>query len=99
MSEEWLGKANSGYCEQLLPRNFDWFTHLHDTKRKQGNGYVFTVTLSRINKKTSQKDSVRLEPHPPYISPTALEARHWGATYALYRVRGLHQRNGILAKL
>lgn len=32
-------------------------------------------------------DSVRLEPHPPYICPTAPEARHWGATYALYRVR------------
>ena len=29
---------------------------------------------------------MRLEPHPPYISPTAVEARHWGATYALYRV-------------
>lgn len=42
--------------------------------------------LSRINKRTSQKESVRLEPHPPYIVPSALEARHWGATYALYRV-------------
>jgi hypothetical protein len=28
-----------------------------------------------------------MEPHPPYLRPTALEARHWGATYALYRVR------------
>ena len=45
------------------------------------------MTLSRINKKTSQKESVRLEPHPPRTFPTALEARHWGATYALFRVR------------
>jgi ATP-dependent RNA helicase DHX57 len=30
---------------------------------------------------------VRMEPHPPYICKSALEARHWGATYALYRVR------------
>lgn len=28
-----------------------------------------------------------MEPHPLYLRPTALEARHWGATYALYRVR------------
>jgi hypothetical protein len=28
-----------------------------------------------------------MTPHPPYLCPTALEARHWGATYALYRVR------------
>ncbi|KAG7099686.1 hypothetical protein E1B28_001508 [Marasmius oreades] len=26
-----------------------------------------------------------MEPHPPYVCPSALEARHWGATYALYR--------------
>ena len=32
---------------------------------------------------------MRLEPHPPYARPTALEARHWGAIYALYRVRKL----------
>lgn len=30
---------------------------------------------------------MRMEPHPPYICKSALEARHWGATYALYRVR------------
>ena len=30
---------------------------------------------------------MRMEPHPPYICNSALEARHWGATYALYRVR------------
>ena len=28
-----------------------------------------------------------MEPHSPYLRPTALEAKCWGATYALYRVR------------
>lgn len=28
-----------------------------------------------------------MEPELPHLSPTSLEARHWGATYALYRVR------------
>ncbi|KAF4606324.1 hypothetical protein EYR38_000377 [Pleurotus pulmonarius] len=66
-----------------------------DARKKDGkslkltlknDGYSFVVTLRRLNKKSdSGMDSVRLEPHPPYICPTALEARHWGATYALYR--------------
>jgi ATP-dependent RNA helicase DHX57 len=28
-----------------------------------------------------------MQPNPPYYLPTAIEAKHWGATYALYRVR------------
>lgn len=55
-------------------------------QHRQGDGYSFSITLSRIHKKTSQKESARLEPHPPYVLPSVLEARHWGATYALYRV-------------
>lgn len=57
------------------------------SQRKHSDGWSFVVTLSKFNKRTSQNETVRLEPHPPRISPTALEARHWGATYALYRVR------------
>jgi hypothetical protein len=45
------------------------------------------VTLSRHDKKTSESEIVRLEAEPPYYLPSAAEARHWGATYALYRVR------------
>ncbi|KAF8640981.1 hypothetical protein AX17_000627 [Amanita inopinata Kibby_2008] len=49
------------------------------------NGWSFTVTLTRIKQKTGEKESVRMEPRPPYNRPSAIEARHWGATYALYR--------------
>lgn len=55
-------------------------------QRKRDNGWSFVVTLSRIVQKKGigqERESVRLEPHPPYIRPTAIEARHWGATYAL----------------
>ena len=62
-----------------------WDKPIVDTFQREG-GWTFSVKLSRYNKKTSQKDVVKLEPHPPYICPSALEARHWGATYALYRV-------------
>ncbi|KZT69049.1 P-loop containing nucleoside triphosphate hydrolase protein [Daedalea quercina L-15889] len=65
-------------------------------QRKQADGYSFAVTLSRMDKKTSQKESIRLEPHPPYVLPSALEARHWGATYALYRFCNGIQLNRVL---
>ncbi|EPQ60243.1 P-loop containing nucleoside triphosphate hydrolase protein [Gloeophyllum trabeum ATCC 11539] len=61
-----------------------WEKPIVDTPRR-ADKYHFIVTLSRLNKKTSQTESVRMEPHPPKLMPTALEARHWGATYALYR--------------
>ncbi|KAL4253594.1 hypothetical protein ABKN59_003415 [Abortiporus biennis] len=72
-----------------------WEKPIVDTRR-QGNGFSFVVTLSRINKKNSERESVRLEPHPPYLSPSALEARHWGATYALYRFCNGIQLNRVL---
>ncbi|KZT42681.1 P-loop containing nucleoside triphosphate hydrolase protein [Sistotremastrum suecicum HHB10207 ss-3] len=62
-----------------------WERPLVETREKNGE-HSFSVILRRQNKKTSEQDSVRLEPHPPYFRPSALEARHWGATYALYRI-------------
>ncbi|TFK56866.1 P-loop containing nucleoside triphosphate hydrolase protein [Heliocybe sulcata] len=66
-----------------------WEKPIVDTVRgvrpRKGDGYSFVVTLSRLNKKSSQIESVRMEAFPPKVMPTALEARHWGATYALYR--------------
>ncbi|KAI0308348.1 P-loop containing nucleoside triphosphate hydrolase protein [Multifurca ochricompacta] len=58
-------------------------------KPKRGEGWAFSVTLTRVvsSKNGQERQSARMEPHPPYICKSALEARHWGATYALYRVR------------
>lgn len=64
--------------------------------RKHGNDWSFAVHIARFDKKTSQAESVRLEPHPPYLRPSALEARHWGATYALYRFCNGLQLNRVL---
>ncbi|KAF8560131.1 P-loop containing nucleoside triphosphate hydrolase protein [Imleria badia] len=72
-----------------------WEKPIVDT-RKHGDGWTFVVSLSRINKRTAQKETIRFEPHPPYTRPTALEARHWGATYALYRFCNGMQLNRVL---
>ncbi|KAF8445690.1 P-loop containing nucleoside triphosphate hydrolase protein [Boletus edulis BED1] len=64
--------------------------------RQHGDGWTFIVSLSKVNKRTSQRETVRFEPHPPYTRPTALEARHWGATYALYRFCNGMQLNRVL---
>ncbi|KIK99476.1 hypothetical protein PAXRUDRAFT_30490 [Paxillus rubicundulus Ve08.2h10] len=64
--------------------------------RKHGEDWTFVALLSRINKKTSAKETVRFEPYPPYTRATALEARHWGATYALYRICNGIQLNRVL---
>ncbi|KAJ7246262.1 P-loop containing nucleoside triphosphate hydrolase protein [Mycena haematopus] len=79
--------------ERLCQKN-GWEKCIIDTRRQQ-DGYSFTVTLSKLNKKSGQKETVRMEPHPPHISPSAIEARHWGATYALYRFNAV-QLNRVL---
>ncbi|KAI0713143.1 P-loop containing nucleoside triphosphate hydrolase protein [Cerioporus squamosus] len=72
-----------------------WEKPTVDTRRN-ANGYSFSITLSRLNKKTSERESVRLEPHPPFVMSSVLEARHWGATYALYRFCNGIQLNLVL---
>ncbi|KAG5647688.1 hypothetical protein DXG03_008411 [Asterophora parasitica] len=54
-------------------------------KHKHPGGWAFVVFLAKINKKTNERESIRMAPDQPYLSPTSLEARHWGATYALHR--------------
>lgn len=83
--------AGRNHMSTLYVFDFHWSSYdsWHIFQFQQSNGWSFRATVSRINKKTTQRESVRLEPHPPYLKTSSLEARHWGATYALYRVRPL----------
>ncbi|KAI0295038.1 hypothetical protein BC826DRAFT_302175, partial [Russula brevipes] len=74
-----------------------WERPVVDTPRRN-EGWAFVVTLTRIvrNKNGQEHQSVRMEPHPPYICKSALEARHWGATFALYRFCNGIQLNRVL---
>ncbi|KDQ15674.1 hypothetical protein BOTBODRAFT_54555 [Botryobasidium botryosum FD-172 SS1] len=64
--------------------------------RRHGNGWTCVIKLARQNKKTSTLDTVVMEPHPPLSMGTVLEAKHWGATYALYRFSNGLQLNRVL---
>ncbi|KAG8836392.1 hypothetical protein FRC17_003302 [Serendipita sp. 399] len=52
---------------------------------QHGDGHSAVVFVKRQNNRTSQRETVRFEPRPPLAMKTALEAKHWAATYALYR--------------
>lgn len=70
-------------------------------QRNNADGFSSMVTLSAKNPKT--KESVRLEPFklpPSHVhlayKPTALEAKHFAATYALYRVCSMKNMSMVL---
>ncbi|PPQ64076.1 hypothetical protein CVT24_008889 [Panaeolus cyanescens] len=88
---KWPLSLLSERCQKL-----GWEKPTVETRSRGKDGFSFSVILSRHNKKTSEKDTVRMEPHPPYCRPTAIEARHWGATYALYRFSNGIQLNRVL---
>ncbi|KAF9359069.1 hypothetical protein BGX26_000246 [Mortierella sp. AD094] len=79
----WTGKTPSSllheHCQKL-----DWEKPTFDAKRRP-QGFVCTVVLGKRNRKTGQIETVTFEPQDVY-KPTAVEARHFGATYALHRV-------------
>ncbi|KAF8312159.1 P-loop containing nucleoside triphosphate hydrolase protein [Cantharellus anzutake] len=62
--------------------------------RRHGEGFTCSITLSRDHK--SERESVRFVPHPPLSRPTAIEAKHWGATYALHRFSNNLQLHRLL---
>ncbi|KAG0001580.1 hypothetical protein BGZ79_004460 [Entomortierella chlamydospora] len=79
----WTGKTPSSllheHCQKL-----DWEKPTFDVKRKP-QGFICVVVLGKRNRKTGQIETVPFEPQDIY-KPTAVEARHFGATYALHRV-------------
>ncbi|KAK3822844.1 MAG: P-loop containing nucleoside triphosphate hydrolase protein [Benniella sp.] len=79
----WTGKTPSSllheHCQKL-----DWEKPTFDVNRTP-RGYMSTVILGKRNKKTGQIETVTFTPQDIF-KPTAVEARHYGATYALFRI-------------
>ncbi|KAK9473238.1 P-loop containing nucleoside triphosphate hydrolase protein [Dipodascopsis tothii] len=85
-SSSWTGKLPATllheHCQKL-----GWEKVTYDMKRTSG-GYTATAVLGQRNAKTSLVEHVRFVPPGSVLDPqpTALEARHFTATYALHRV-------------
>lgn len=54
------------------------------------------MTVSRDVKNSPDKEIVRFLPQPPLSLPTANEAKHWGAVYALHRFSNNLQLHRLL---
>ncbi|KNE91270.1 hypothetical protein PSTG_15294 [Puccinia striiformis f. sp. tritici PST-78] len=66
-------------------RHNKWEKPSVDIKRSSG-GFTAVVTLVKKDKKdASLRHTVRMEPRPPLDRTTGEEAKHWAATYALFR--------------
>ncbi|KAI7898210.1 P-loop containing nucleoside triphosphate hydrolase protein [Cokeromyces recurvatus] len=88
----WTGKTPVTHLHEHCQKS-NWENPEFDIK-KQGNGYLASVTLRQRNKRTAQMQTVVMTPPPEVQTPTAAEAKHVAATYALHRVRShlpMHQ--------
>ncbi|KAI8061084.1 P-loop containing nucleoside triphosphate hydrolase protein [Gongronella butleri] len=81
---QWTGKTPVTLLHEHAQKN-GWEKPVIDMSQKK-SGCLGTVRLSKRNKKTAQMQIVTLTPPPEISLPTAIEARHAAATYALHRV-------------
>ncbi|KAH7041898.1 P-loop containing nucleoside triphosphate hydrolase protein, partial [Linnemannia elongata] len=79
----WTGKTPSSLLHEHCQKH-DWEKPTFDVKRTP-RGFVCTIVLGKRNKKTGQIETASFTPKDVF-KPTAVEARHYGATYALHRV-------------
>ncbi|KAG9322329.1 hypothetical protein KVV02_001550 [Mortierella alpina] len=79
----WTGKTPSSLMHEHCQK-MGWEKPTFDVKRTP-RGFVSTVVLGKRNKKTGQIETASFTLQDNF-KPTAVEARHYGATYALHRV-------------
>ncbi|KAF9926297.1 hypothetical protein FBU30_004105 [Linnemannia zychae] len=79
----WTGKTPSSLLHEHCQKH-DWEKPTFDVNRTP-RGFVCTIVLGKRNRKTGQIETVTYTPKDVH-KPTAVEARHYGATFALHRV-------------
>ncbi|ORZ15288.1 P-loop containing nucleoside triphosphate hydrolase protein [Absidia repens] len=90
---DWTGKTPITLLHEHGQKH-GWEKAVIDMDRKK-QGFVATVRLGKRNKKTAQIQTVLLTP-PDLYFPTAVEARHAAATFALHRVNSHVNMHHIL---
>ncbi|KAK9455053.1 P-loop containing nucleoside triphosphate hydrolase protein [Dipodascopsis uninucleata] len=95
-SSSWTGKLPGTllheHCQKLK-----WEKINYDMKHTVG-GFTATAILGQKNNKTSQVEYVRFTPPEHLVGPqpTALEARHFAATFTLHRIASQKNMSMIL---
>ena len=90
-----MGKTNRGFGmhHALGPRPANKLRRGGDKKSNPGSdplSFTGSVTLrKRVSKNVYDLETVRLIPRPPLEIDSAAEAKHYAATYALFRVRAI----------
>ncbi|KAI9280775.1 P-loop containing nucleoside triphosphate hydrolase protein [Sporodiniella umbellata] len=82
---DWTGKTPVSLLHEHCQKS-NWEKPEYDMNR-QKQGFLGTVKLGQRNKKTAQMQTVSFTPPPEFVLPTAVEAKHMAATYALHRVK------------
>ncbi|KAK9460396.1 P-loop containing nucleoside triphosphate hydrolase protein [Lipomyces oligophaga] len=85
-SSSWTGKLPATLLHEHCQKQ-GWEKVNYDMIRGPG-GFIATTILGFRNPKTSQVEIVKFRPPDSLLNPqpTALEARHFAATYALHRI-------------
>ena len=83
--QTWTGKFPASllheHCQKQGWEKVDYIV------KPKGNGFISTVSLARLHPKTREREMVRMTPPEEIgIKPTAMEARHQAAVYALHRI-------------
>ncbi|KAJ9134650.1 DEAD/DEAH box helicase [Pleurostoma richardsiae] len=97
--QSWTGKLPVNLLSEHCQKQ-KWNKPEYDT-RKTSEGYSVMVTLSATNPKTRETTKLPTFKLPPShvhlaFKPTALEAKHFAATYALFRVCSMKNMSMIL---
>ncbi|KAI9482586.1 P-loop containing nucleoside triphosphate hydrolase protein [Zychaea mexicana] len=81
---DWTGKVPVSLLHEHCQKQ-GWEKPTFDMARRK-QGFIGTVRLGKRNKKTAQIQTVTLTPPQDLCLPTAIEARHLAATFALHRI-------------
>ncbi|KAI5782009.1 putative DEAD/DEAH box helicase [Pyronema domesticum] len=89
--KSWTGKLPVALFYEHCVR-MGWEKPNYENPRKEAGGFVMTVHIGQRNARTGEIEKVSFRPPaelPCIPQPTALEARHVCATYALHRVSNM----------
>lgn len=86
LSSSWTGKLPATLLHEHCQKA-KWEKVIFDALHVK-DGFLVTITLGQKNPKTNQIETVKFKPPADLIKPqpTALEARHFAATYTLHRI-------------